>query len=67
MKNYLNKEPSLYMDNYNNSLTLSNNLLEYKTHSTGTLRKNRKRNPKFINDKNVKKGEHVWRRKTVYT
>lgn len=67
MKNYLNKGHSLYMDNYYNSLTLSNTLLEHKTHSTGTLRKNRKGNSKFIIDKKLKKGEHIWRRKnSVY-
>jgi len=63
MENYLNKGHSLYMDNYYNSLTLSNTLLEYKTHTTGTLRKNRKGNPKCIIDKKLKKGDHIWRRK----
>jgi len=37
MKPYLNKGHSLYMDNFYNSVTLSNLLLEKKTHSTGTL------------------------------
>lgn len=65
IKNYLNK--GHYMVNYNNSFTLSNILLEHKTHSAGTLRKYRKRNPKFIIDKKLKKGEHVWRQKnSVY-
>lgn len=63
MENYLNKGHSLYMDNCYNSLTLSNTLLEYKKHTTGTLRKNRKGNPKCIIDKKLKKGDHIWRRK----
>lgn len=63
MKNCLNKGHSLYMDNYYNSLALSNTWLEHKTYSTETLRKNQKGNPKFIIDKILKKGEHVWRRK----
>ncbi|CAI6350546.1 unnamed protein product [Macrosiphum euphorbiae] len=63
MNNYLNKGFSLYMDNYYNSVTLSNTLLELKTHTTGTLRKNRKGNPKVVVDNKLKKGQHVWRRK----
>jgi len=50
MNNYLNKGFSLYMDNYYNSVTLSNTLLDLKTHTTGTLRKNRKGNPKVVTD-----------------
>jgi len=34
MENYLNKGHSLYMDNYYNSMILSNTLLKYKTHTT---------------------------------
>jgi len=67
MNNYLNKGFSLYMDNYYNSVTLSNTLLELKTHTTGTLRKNRKGNPKFVIDNKLKKGQHVWRRKKMFT
>ncbi len=33
-----------------------------KTHTTGTLRSNRKRNPTSIVKHKLKKGEHVWKR-----
>lgn len=63
MKNYLNKGHSLNMDNYYNSMKLSNALLKHKVHSTGVLRRNRKGKPKLIMNKKLKKGEHIWRRK----
>jgi len=67
MKPYLNKGHSLYMDNFYDSVTLSNLLLEKKTHSTGTLISNRKGNPKEVTAKKLKRGEYVWRRnKNVY-
>ena len=47
--------------NYYNSVTLSNTLLELKTHTFGTLRKNRKGNPKVVTDNKLKKEQHVWR------
>ncbi|CAH1958879.1 unnamed protein product [Acanthoscelides obtectus] len=50
------------MDNYYNSVELSEDLLSRKTHTTGTLRKKRKGNPKAVVDCKLKKGEHVWRR-----
>lgn len=43
MKPYLNKGHHLYMDNYYNSIDLSNQLFKQKTHTTGTLRRNRKK------------------------
>jgi len=55
------------MDNFYNSVTISNVLLAKKTHSTGTLRSNRKINPKEVTAKKLKRGEYVWRRnKNVY-
>lgn len=48
MDPYLNRGHHLYMDNYYNSVDLSHTLLNYKTHSTGTLRSNRKPSPKCI-------------------
>jgi len=67
MKPYLNKGHSLYMDNFYNNVTLSKLLLEKKTHSTGTLRSNRKGNPKEVTTKKLKRVEYVWRRnKNVY-
>lgn len=67
MKPLLNKGHSLYMDNFYNSVTLSNILLEKKTHTTGTLRSNRRGNPKEVTTKKLKRGDHIWRRnKNVY-
>lgn len=64
MEPYLNKGRHLFMDNFYNSIPLSENLLHnYKTHTTGTLRSNRKGNPKEITDKKLKRGDHVWVRK----
>lgn len=51
------------MDNSYNSITLSKKLLFRKTHTTSTLRSNRKRNPKQLTSKKMKPGEHVWLRK----
>ncbi|XP_047028874.1 piggyBac transposable element-derived protein 4-like [Helicoverpa zea] len=63
MRPYLLRGHHLFMDNFYNSVKLSLKLLDLKTHSTGTLRSNRKENPKNIANKKVKKGEHVWARK----
>ncbi|XP_025200925.1 piggyBac transposable element-derived protein 4-like [Melanaphis sacchari] len=38
-----------------------------KTHTTGTLRSNRRGNPKEVTTKKLKRGDHIWRRnKYVY-
>ncbi|CAH1973400.1 unnamed protein product, partial [Acanthoscelides obtectus] len=50
-----NKEDNLYK--------LSEILLQRKTHSTGTLRSNRKGNPKEVTGAKLKSGQHIWRRK----
>lgn len=64
---YLMKGLELYMDNYYNSYELSEKLLSFKTHTNGTLRSNRKSNPKDLIKKKLKKGEHFWvRKKQVY-
>lgn len=64
MEPYLNRGHHLYMDNYYNSVGLSEELLEtYKTHTTGTLRSNKRNNPKHIVSKKLKRGEHIWSRK----
>ncbi|KAJ8933661.1 hypothetical protein NQ314_013873 [Rhamnusium bicolor] len=55
MKDYLNNGHSLYMDNYYNSVSLSNQLPQNKTYTTGTLRSNRKVNPPEIVKKHLKK------------
>jgi len=62
MEPYLNKGHHIYMDNYYNSVALSSKLLAQKTHSTGTLRNNRRGNPKEVTSAKLKRGEHIWRR-----
>ncbi|XP_049876310.1 piggyBac transposable element-derived protein 4-like isoform X5 [Pectinophora gossypiella] len=63
MKPYLLKGHHLYMDNYYNSVQLSQKLVDLKTHTTGTLRANRKGNPQEITKKKLKRNQHVWMRK----
>ncbi|KAJ8940139.1 hypothetical protein NQ314_010806 [Rhamnusium bicolor] len=60
---YLNKGHHVYMDNFYNSVSLSSKLLTYKTHSTGTLRVDRRGNPAVVINKKLRKGEHIWRKK----
>lgn len=48
-----------YMDNYYNSVKLAHTLLANGTYCTGTLRANRKGNPKEITSKKFKIGESV--------
>ncbi|KAF9806460.1 hypothetical protein SFRURICE_001255 [Spodoptera frugiperda] len=56
MQPYLYLGHELYMDNYYNSVALSDKLLSCMTHTTGTLRKDRKDNPKDVIRKVLKKG-----------
>lgn len=63
MKPFVLKGHELFMDNYYNSYGLSQKLLDLRTHTNGTLRTNRKENPKEVMKKKLKKGEHVWVRK----
>ncbi|KAL0879689.1 hypothetical protein ABMA27_003404 [Loxostege sticticalis] len=51
------------MDNFYNSVPLTEKLLDLKTHTNGTLRANRKGNPTVLTHKKLKKGEHCWLRK----
>lgn len=62
MTPYLDKGHNLFMDNFYNSLNLSTYLLSKQTHVTGTLRANRKYNPKEVIEAKLKKGEIIWRR-----
>lgn len=57
--NLLNEGRTIYTDNYYTSVDLAQKLLEKKTHLVGTLRSNRKRNPKRVIEKKLKKGETV--------
>lgn len=61
MNPYLNKGHILCMDNFYNSIHLSEMLLSYRTHTIGTLRRNRKQNPHEIINKKLKKGDHIWK------
>lgn len=62
IKNYLNKEHNLYMDNFYNSVGLAEELLKFKTHCTGTLRSNRIGNPKWKVSQKLEKEEQIWRK-----
>nr|CAH7748852.1 unnamed protein product [Callosobruchus chinensis] len=67
MKPFLMKGHELFMDNFYNSYQLSEKLLTLKTHTTGTLRSDRKDNPRELVNRKLKKGDHFWcRRKQVY-
>nr|CAI5851626.1 unnamed protein product [Callosobruchus analis] len=67
LKPYLMKGHDVFMDNYYNSVELSEKLLNLRTHTNGTLRSNRRGNPKQLVKKKLKKGEHFWlRKKYVY-
>lgn len=57
--NLLKEGRTIYTDNYYTSVTLAHALLDKKTHLVGTLRSNRKLNPKEITQKKLRKGETV--------
>lgn len=59
MDRLLNEGHALFMDNFYNSFTLASRLLSMNTYCTGTLRKNRKCNPKEIETAKLNKGETV--------
>lgn len=52
---------SLYMDNYYNSYELASQLLSRSTYCTGTIRVDRKSNPKNVKEAKLKKGETIAR------
>ena len=61
MTPFLNKGNHVFTDNYCNSVSLTEYLSNYGTYVTGTLRKDRKRNPKKVIGEKVKKGVMIWR------
>lgn len=63
MENYLDKGHTIYMDNFYCSVKLGEFLNSRQTHMIGTLRSNRKENPKYVTSKKLKKGESIWKRK----
>lgn len=62
MDGYLDKGYVLYTDNFYNSVALTKQLTARKTYICGTLRNNRKQNPKDLVAKKLQKGEISWRR-----
>ena len=60
MTPFLNKGYYVFTDNYYNSVSLTEYLSNHGTYITGTLRKDRKRNPKKVNGEKVCK----WKNKT---
>ena len=71
MESFFNKGPTLYMDNYNASEPLFEDLEERGTLASGTVRSNRKGLPRDITDaqteqiKGLKWGESVDRQKST--
>lgn len=63
MEDYLDKGFILHMDNFYNSVSLTNTLTSRKTYVCGTLRSNRKGNPRAVTDQKLGKGELTWKRK----
>jgi hypothetical protein len=62
-KDLLNAGRTVITNNYYTSLDLASRLLDKQTHLIGTLRSNRKGNPKTVTKKKVKKGRNIWPRK----
>lgn len=54
----LGKGRTLCVDNYYTSVELAHKLMSEKTYLLGTLRSNRKKNPRNVLEKKLKKGEH---------
>lgn len=56
---YLNFGKTVYTDNWYTSVNLVHQLLDNNTHLVGTLRSNRKQNPKDVISKKLKKGDFI--------
>ena len=67
MDNYFGKGYILYMDNFYNSVALTDVLSSKQTYVCGTLRSNRRGNPKEVVKQKLKKGEVTWKRKEHVT
>ncbi|KAJ8935510.1 hypothetical protein NQ314_012764 [Rhamnusium bicolor] len=57
LEKVINSGRIIYMDNYYTSVKLCKDLLERKTYICGTLRSNRRGNPRDVCSKKLKKGE----------
>lgn len=55
LKPYLMKGHHVFMDNFYNDVDLSQKLLELRTHTNGTVHKNRKTNPKGLTQIKLKR------------
>lgn len=60
-ENLLDSGRTMVTDNYYTSMDLANKLLDRETHLLGTLRSNRRGNPKEVTEKKLKRGEIVAR------
>ena len=60
MESYFDKGYHLFTDNSYNYLSLTEYMSKRKTYITGTLRGDRKRNPKEVINKKISKGEIVF-------
>lgn len=58
-KNLLDCGRTIFVDNYYTSIELAHKLLNRQTHLVGTLRKNRKGNPKDVIAEKLRKGEVI--------
>ena len=61
MEQFLDQGYCLYTDNYYNSFELSKHLIKNKTYNCGTLRSDRKSNPKEVTKSKLKKGKVISR------
>lgn len=62
MENYLHKGYILYADNYYNSVSLTKAMTQRSTYICGTLRVDRRENPKDLIKQKLARGEMIWRR-----
>ena len=67
MDDYFGKGYILYIDNFYNSVALTDVLSSKQTYVCGTLRSNRKRNPKEGVKQKLRRGEVAWKRKEHVT
>ena len=63
MESCLGKGYHVFTDNYYNLVSLTEFLSSKGTYNTGTLQKDRKRNPKKVISTKLKKGQMVWKSK----
>ena len=63
MEDFLGKGYTVFADNYYNSVKLTNFMSKKQTYICGTLRSDRKGNPKEVVSKKLKKGEVEWKRR----